>query len=120
MSLFKEAPIPDEHLVDSNDTGWRKYFMTFAIIGVLGWGYWAANNSPTLVGLFPTFGGMVLAAMATYFAANVATKAQGGYINLKAYPLANGDAPVPPTPPEKPIEPQSSVVPPQDGVPPKV
>lgn len=127
MALFKEPPIPDEHLVDANDSGWRKYFMTFAIIGVISWGYWAANNQPTLVGLFPTFGGFILAAAGLYFGANVATKIQGGIINLKAYPLANGDEPVAPVAPvappgaDKPAEPQSSVVPPQDGTtPPKV
>jgi hypothetical protein len=120
---MKLPEIPDEHLVDATDNGWRKYVMTFAIMGILSWGYWAANNQPTLVGLFPTFGGMILAAAGLYFGANVATKIQGGIINLKAYPLANGDAPVEPVAPvapEKPIEPQSSVVPPQDGVPPKV
>jgi len=117
MALFQEPPIPDEHLVDAKDLGWRKYFLTFAIMAILGWGYWTAENSPTLVGLFPTFGGFILAAAGLYFTANVATKVQGGLINLKAYPLANGDAP----PPEKPAEPQSSIVPPQDGTtPPKV
>jgi hypothetical protein len=123
MSILKPKPeqIPDEHLVDATDGGWRKYFMTFAIMGILSWGYWTANNQPTLVGLFPTFGGFILAAAGLYFTANVATKVQGGIINLKAYPLANGDNVQPTLEEPKPtVQPQSSVGTPstQDGAPP--
>jgi hypothetical protein len=119
--------IPDDHLVDASDSGWRKYVLTVVVMGILSWGYWAANNYPVLSGLYATFGGMILAAAGLYFSANVASKIQGGIINLKAYPLTNGDAPKLEVTSSTtsmsvvPAQPQSLVPPSQDGVvPPKV
>jgi hypothetical protein len=94
-----QEKIPDDHLVDANDTGWRKYILVFITMGVLGWAYWAAKDHPVLQGLYATFGGLVITVVGLYFGINLANKVQGGIINLKAYPLTNGDAPPAVTPP---------------------
>jgi hypothetical protein len=92
-----QTKLPDDHLVDASDSGWRKFALVFITLGLLAWGYWVAQYSPIFLGLYPTFMGGILAAAGLYMGANIADKVQGGIINLKAYPLSNGD--VPPTTP---------------------
>ena len=75
--------IPDDHLVDAADTGWRKYFLTFVTLGILVWGFWFVQTNQLMQALYATFGGLILAAVAAYMTANIATKVQGGVINLK-------------------------------------
>jgi hypothetical protein len=87
-----QPEIPEDHLVDANDTEWRKYALTFVILGLLTWGFWITQFSQILQGLYVTFGGFILAGAGLFMGANIASRLQGGIINVKAYPLANGDA----------------------------
>jgi hypothetical protein len=97
-----EPKLSDDHLVDSNDSGWRKLGLTAAGLALIAWGYWITQFSSILQGLYTVYIGAVISLVTIFMGLHIADKVQGGIINLKAYPLTNGDTPPVVTPPPAP------------------
>lgn len=57
-----------------DDSGWksRKMWMAYFSIATLGLTYWFSKDYPTLLGVYPTFGGFVLGLVGLYYGSNTA------------------------------------------------